>query len=45
VNTVLTDLSPEEVFLRLCDERREPVDEQLLSAFRSLLSVDAEAAP
>ena len=45
VNAVLTDLSPEEVFLRLCDERREPVDEQLLTAFRSLLSVDAEAAP
>ena len=38
----LRDLSPEEVFVRLCQARNEPVDDGLLDAFRSLASPDAE---
>ncbi len=33
----LSQLAPEEVFLRLCRARGEPVDEALLTAFHSLL--------
>ncbi len=36
----LADLSPEEVFLRLCQARGVAPDEPLLGAFRSLLSPD-----
>lgn len=36
----LADLSPEEVFLRLCQARGVAPDEPLLRAFRSLLSPD-----
>lgn len=38
----LKDLSPEEVFRRLCQDRKEPVDEPLLDAFRSLLGGERE---
>ncbi len=34
----LDDLTPEEVFVRLCQEREVPADEALMTAFRSLLS-------
>ena len=40
----LDDLTPEEVFLRLCAEREEPVDDRLLTAFRSLLTDRDEKA-
>jgi DNA repair protein SbcD/Mre11 len=48
VSAGLCDLQPEEVFLRLCEEKQQPADEALLNAFRSLLSggegeVDADA--
>lgn len=38
--TMLRDLSPEEVFVRLCQERQVAADPELLNAFRSLLSED-----
>lgn len=44
VHTRLADLAPEEVFRRLCAERQEPVTEELLNAFRSLLSARPEEA-
>jgi exonuclease SbcD len=38
----LRELSPEEVFVRLCQTRNEPLDDGLLDTFRALLSPDAE---
>lgn len=39
----LRDLSPEEVFVRLCQARNQPVDDELLGTFRQLLSTEPEA--
>jgi DNA repair protein SbcD/Mre11 len=38
---VLASCDPEEVFAELCEERNEPLDDELLAAFRSLLGAEA----
>ena len=38
----VADLSPEEVFLRLCESRSEQVDAELLAAFRLIASASGE---
>ncbi len=43
VRPSLRDLSPEDVFRRLCGERGETLDDALLAAFRDLLTGPEES--